>query len=55
MRTAFTDLWKSRAFLADYSRIIKTEPILVTGEEAQKILADPARCAARSRTSWSTT
>ncbi len=40
MRTAFTDLWKSRAFLADYSRIIKTEPILVSGGEGQKILSE---------------
>ena len=40
LRTAFTELWKSPQFLADYSRIIKTEPILVTGAEGQGILAD---------------
>ena len=40
LRAAFTEMWKSPQFLADYSRIIKTEPILVTGAEGQGILAD---------------
>jgi tripartite-type tricarboxylate transporter receptor subunit TctC len=40
MRSAFVELWKNRAFLADYSKIIKTEPILVSGDEGQKILAE---------------
>jgi tripartite-type tricarboxylate transporter receptor subunit TctC len=39
LRTAFTEMWKSPQFLADYSRIIKTEPILVTGAEGQEVLA----------------
>jgi tripartite-type tricarboxylate transporter receptor subunit TctC len=40
LRSAFAEMWKSPQFLADYSRIIKTEPILVSGAEGQKILAD---------------
>ena len=40
LRSAFVELWKNRAFLADYSKIIKTEPILVSGDEGQKILAE---------------
>jgi hypothetical protein len=40
LRTAFTEMWKNPQFLADYSRIIKTEPILVSGAEGQKVLAD---------------
>jgi hypothetical protein len=40
LRTAFTEMWKNPQFLADYSRIIKTEPILVSGSEGQEILAD---------------
>ncbi len=40
LRTAFTEMWKSPQFLADYSRIIKTEPILVSGAEGQEVLAD---------------
>jgi hypothetical protein len=39
LRSAFTAMWKSPQFLADYSRIIKTEPILVSGTEGQEILA----------------
>jgi hypothetical protein len=40
LRTAFTEMWKNPQFLADYSRIIKTQPILVSGSEGQEILAD---------------
>jgi len=39
MRTAFTELWKDRQFLADYARAVKTEPPLVSGSEGQAILA----------------
>ena len=39
MRTAFSKLWESPKFLADYSRIIKTKPILVSGHDGQDILA----------------
>ncbi len=38
MRKAFVDMWKSPQFLADYSKVIRSEPILVTGEDGQKIL-----------------
>jgi hypothetical protein len=31
-------MWKSPAFLADYAKVIKTEPVLVTGEEGQAVL-----------------
>ena len=40
MRTAFVELWKNPQFLADYSKVIKTEPILVTGGEGQEVLAE---------------
>ena len=40
LRAAFADMWKNPQFLNDYSRIIKTEPILVSGAEGQEILAD---------------
>ena len=38
MRTAFVGMWKDPQFLADYSKVIKTEPILVTGAEGQEVL-----------------
>ena len=38
MREAFAKMWKSPQFLADYSKVIKTEPILVTGAEGQEVL-----------------
>jgi len=42
MRAAFVDLWKDQTFLADYSKVIKTDPILVTGEEGQSVLSEVA-------------
>jgi tripartite-type tricarboxylate transporter receptor subunit TctC len=39
MRSAFVELWKDPAFIRDYSNIVKTEPLLLSGEEAQDIVA----------------
>jgi tripartite-type tricarboxylate transporter receptor subunit TctC len=39
MRSAFIEMWKSPQFLADYSKAIKTEPILVTAQQGQEVLA----------------
>jgi hypothetical protein len=39
MRTAFVEMWKNPQFLADYSKVIKTEPVLVTGAEGQEVLS----------------
>jgi hypothetical protein len=38
MRDAFVKMWKNPQFLADYSKVIKTEPILVTGAAGQEVL-----------------
>lgn len=43
LRQAFRDLWKDKQFLADYSKIEASEPILVSGEDGQKILAELGR------------
>ena len=43
MRAAFVDLWKNPQFIRDYANVVKTEPILLTGEEAQEIVADLAK------------
>jgi hypothetical protein len=40
MRSAFSDLWNDQQFLSDYSRIETAKPVLVSGSEGQKILAD---------------
>jgi hypothetical protein len=42
MRAAFISMWKDPKFLADYSKVIKTEPILVSGSEGQEILSGVA-------------
>src|SRR4029079_15122077 len=42
MRAAFVSMWKDPKFLADYSKVIKTEPILVSGSEGQDILSGVA-------------
>jgi hypothetical protein len=39
LRTAFIALGKDPQFLRDYSNIVKTDPILVSGEEGQQFLA----------------
>jgi tripartite-type tricarboxylate transporter receptor subunit TctC len=38
LRAGFVDLWKDPKFLADYSKAIKSEPILVRGEEGEAVL-----------------
>ena len=38
MRAGFVELWSDQKFLADYSKVIKTEPVLVTGSEGQAVL-----------------
>ena len=43
MRAAFVEMWKDPQFLADYSKVIKTEPILVSGADGQEIVADLGR------------
>ena len=43
MRAAFVELWKNPQFIRDYSKVIKTEPILVSGAEGQDILAGLGR------------
>jgi len=40
MRSAFVELWQDAAFIRDYSNIVKTDPVLVTGQEGQAILAE---------------
>jgi hypothetical protein len=38
MRAAFDDLWKDESFLTDYSRVLATRPIMISGAEGQSIL-----------------
>ena len=39
LRTAFAEMWQDPQFLADYSKVIKTKPIFVSGSEGQAVLA----------------
>jgi tripartite-type tricarboxylate transporter receptor subunit TctC len=43
MRAAFVDLWKNPEFIRDYANVVKTDPILLSGAEAQEIVAALAR------------
>jgi hypothetical protein len=43
MRSAFAEMWKDQQFLADYSKMIGTEPILVSAQDGQNILAGLAK------------
>jgi hypothetical protein len=38
MRAAFDELWKDESFLTDYSRVLATRPIMISGAEGQNIL-----------------
>jgi len=40
MRSAFNDLWNDPQFLADYSKVIHTEPILVPATECERLAAE---------------
>ncbi len=40
LRKAFNEMWTDRAFLADYTRVLHTEPVLVPGDTGQKTLAE---------------
>jgi len=39
MRAAFVELWQDPLFIRDYANIVKTTPLLRTGEEAQALVA----------------
>ena len=39
MRSAFVELWKDPQFIRDYSNVIKSQPLFVSGNDAQDILA----------------
>jgi hypothetical protein len=43
LRVAFVEMWKDPQFLAAYSNVIKTEPIMVTAQDGQRVLADLAK------------
>jgi tripartite-type tricarboxylate transporter receptor subunit TctC len=40
MRTAFVEMWKDPQFIRDYSHVIKSQPLLVSGDDAQDILVE---------------
>jgi hypothetical protein len=50
LRASFADLWKDKAFIDDYTKVVKTPPIMVTGDDAQKIVADLGKVPAEIRT-----
>jgi len=43
MRAAFADMWHDQKFLDDYANLIKTQPILVSAQEGQEVLAELGR------------
>jgi tripartite-type tricarboxylate transporter receptor subunit TctC len=47
LRAAFLEMWKDPKFLADYSRVIKAEPVLVSGSEGQAVLSGLAQVPAQ--------
>jgi hypothetical protein len=43
MRAAFTEMWNDKTFLADYTRVLAIQPVMVPGDECQTILTDLAK------------
>ncbi len=43
LRAAFADLWKDKAFIDDYTKVVKTTPVMVSGDRADQIVADLAK------------
>ena len=39
LREGFVALWKDKAFLSDYGKAVKSAPIMVRGEDGEKIIA----------------
>lgn len=39
LRKGFVSLWEDKDFIADYSKAVRTKPVLVKGEDGEKIIA----------------
>jgi hypothetical protein len=39
MRTALVELWKNPQFISDYAKAVKSDPVLVKGEDGAEIMA----------------
>jgi len=39
LREGFVAMWKDKAFLSDYGKAVKSTPVMVTGEDGEKIIA----------------
>jgi tripartite-type tricarboxylate transporter receptor subunit TctC len=39
LRGGFVSMWKDKAFIADYSKAVKSPPVMVTGEDGEKVIA----------------
>ena len=44
LRAGFVSMWKDKAFIADYSKAVKSTPVMVTGEEGEKIISTRGSC-----------
>jgi tripartite-type tricarboxylate transporter receptor subunit TctC len=43
LRAALADLWNDKGFIDDYTRVVKTTPVMVSGDRADQIVADLAK------------
>jgi hypothetical protein len=39
LKNAITDLWKNPSFIRDYAKVVKSDPVLVSGEDGAEIMA----------------
>ena len=39
LKNAITDLWKNPSFIRDYAKVVKSDPVLVSGEDGAAIMA----------------
>ncbi len=43
MRAAINDLWKNKQFISDYAKVVKSDPVLVSGEDGEQIMTGLAK------------
>jgi hypothetical protein len=39
LKTAMVELWKDPNFIRDYAKVVKSDPVLVRGEDGEEIMA----------------
>ena len=50
MRAAVVSLWKDQAFIKDYAKAVRSDPVLVSGQDGEAIMSNLAKVKPEIRT-----